>query len=294
MLKLTGLGARLKEARLAKGYTLDDLQGITKIQKRYLSGIENEDYSTMPGAFYIRAFIKQYAEAVDVDPDEMLALYREDGGEAPEVEQEPAQPATLQRSGGLKSNSRLKEVMPKIIVALFIVMIIVIVYILFREKAAEAPPEKDAPQTEVPVVEQPAEQETEPPADDDTPEEQPAGEDEPEEEPVEEDTAGQLELSSTVGETSTFTLTDSERMDLVIKTSGDSWISVTDQQGAEQMPAPGGRIMTSGETVEIDASTATSIRIRVGRTNTTELVINGQPVEYPNDRLTQNIIIQKP
>lgn len=295
MLKLTGLGTRLKEARLAKGYTLDDLQGITKIQKRYLSGIENEDYSMMPGAFYIRAFIKQYAEAVDADPDEMLALYREDSGEAPSAEQEPAQPATLQRSGGLKSNSRLKEVMPKIIVALFIVMIIVIVYILFREKAAEAPNEQDAPQTEVPLVEQPADSDTEQPADDeDAPEKEPVEEETPVQEPDEDDAAGQLELASTAGETSTFTLADSDQMNLVIKTSGDSWISVTDQQGAEQMPAPGGRIMTSGETVEIDAGDASSIRIRVGRTNTTELIVNGQTVEYPNDRLTQNIIIQKP
>ncbi|RKJ30729.1 helix-turn-helix domain-containing protein, partial [Butyricicoccus sp. 1XD8-22] len=34
------LGTRLKEARLSKGYSLDDLQEITKIQKRYLVGIE--------------------------------------------------------------------------------------------------------------------------------------------------------------------------------------------------------------------------------------------------------------
>ncbi|WP_348775064.1 helix-turn-helix domain-containing protein [Psychrobacillus sp. NEAU-3TGS] len=30
---MTELGARLKEARLAKGYSIDDLQEITKIQK---------------------------------------------------------------------------------------------------------------------------------------------------------------------------------------------------------------------------------------------------------------------
>ncbi|MEG0384046.1 MAG: helix-turn-helix domain-containing protein, partial [Solibacillus sp.] len=29
---MTELGARLKEARLAKGYSLDDLQEMTKIQ----------------------------------------------------------------------------------------------------------------------------------------------------------------------------------------------------------------------------------------------------------------------
>ena len=64
---MTELGARLKEARLAKGYSLEDLQEITKIQKRYLIGIEEGNYSIMPGSFYVRAFIKQYAEAVGLE-----------------------------------------------------------------------------------------------------------------------------------------------------------------------------------------------------------------------------------
>ncbi|MDA6131043.1 helix-turn-helix domain-containing protein, partial [Escherichia coli] len=48
--------------------SLDDLQKVTKIQKRYLMGIEEGDYSMMPGKFYVRAFIKQYAEAVGIEP----------------------------------------------------------------------------------------------------------------------------------------------------------------------------------------------------------------------------------
>ena len=62
----------LKEARIAKDLSLDDLQEITKIQKRYLIGIEEGNYSLMPGNFYVRAFIKQYAEAVGLDPEELF------------------------------------------------------------------------------------------------------------------------------------------------------------------------------------------------------------------------------
>ena len=69
---MTELGTILKEARIAKNLSLDDLQEITKIQKRYLIGIEEGNYSLMPGNFYVRAFIKQYAEAVGLDPEELF------------------------------------------------------------------------------------------------------------------------------------------------------------------------------------------------------------------------------
>jgi cytoskeletal protein RodZ len=61
---VTELGNRLKEARLAKGLSLEDLQSITKIQKRYLIGIEEGNYSSMPGNFYVRAFVKQYQQLI--------------------------------------------------------------------------------------------------------------------------------------------------------------------------------------------------------------------------------------
>ena len=32
----------------------------------------------MPGNFYVRAFIKQYAEAVELNPDEIFETYKEE------------------------------------------------------------------------------------------------------------------------------------------------------------------------------------------------------------------------
>jgi len=70
------LGQMLKKARLDKGITMDDLQETTKIRKRYLEAIEEGNFKVLPGNFYVRAFIKSYAEAVGLDPNEVLGLYK--------------------------------------------------------------------------------------------------------------------------------------------------------------------------------------------------------------------------
>jgi len=77
------LGAILKKAREEKGFSLDHVQEETKIRKRYLEALEQGDYDVLPGKFYIRAFIKSYAEFVGLDADEVLKHYQV---EAPEPE----------------------------------------------------------------------------------------------------------------------------------------------------------------------------------------------------------------
>ncbi|WP_225048804.1 helix-turn-helix domain-containing protein [Lacticaseibacillus kribbianus] len=72
------IGQKLRTARIEKGYTLDDLQQITKIQKRYLIAIEEGRFDALPGDFYVRAFIKQYAETVGLDADALLTQFQQD------------------------------------------------------------------------------------------------------------------------------------------------------------------------------------------------------------------------
>lgn len=73
---MTELGQKLKEARGTKGLSIDQLHEITKIQKRHLVAIEEGNYDVLPGAFYARAFIKQYADAVGLSGEELLVEYQ--------------------------------------------------------------------------------------------------------------------------------------------------------------------------------------------------------------------------
>ncbi|MBZ5984768.1 helix-turn-helix domain-containing protein [Leuconostoc gelidum subsp. gasicomitatum] len=66
------IGEQLKAARLKKNLSLDDVQASTKIQEKYLEAIENNNLGILPGDFYVRAFIRQYALAVDLNPEDLL------------------------------------------------------------------------------------------------------------------------------------------------------------------------------------------------------------------------------
>ncbi|WP_414674161.1 RodZ domain-containing protein [Lysinibacillus endophyticus] len=287
MLLLTELGTRLKEARLSKGYSLDDLQEITKIQKRYLVGIEEGNYSIMPGSFYVRAFIKQYAEAVGLDADEILAEFKKDLPNQPteEVAQSISQSPT-RRKLNTRSTNRLLETMPKIIVALFIVVIILAIWFLNQQKVSNTPDDLEDDVSEVeydksPTPTKPVEEETD--KEDNEVTEEPVEEEE--EEPVVTQTITPGEVS---GETTNYTLTGTDTMKIRIEVSGETWVGIRNANGDEQVDA---RVYQAGEVVEHDSTTNAYARIRLGNSKAAKVFVNDEELKYVQDITTQNIII---
>ncbi|MFF2908627.1 RodZ domain-containing protein [Paenibacillus sp. NPDC057934] len=122
---MSELGRQLKEARLQKGMSLDDVQEVTKIRKKYLEAIEAGDYKVLPGSFYVRAFIKTYAEAVGINPDELL----EEHGNvpAPPVEATPME-TVIQKRSRRPETERNAKWLPTLLMWTFPVLIIVVIY----------------------------------------------------------------------------------------------------------------------------------------------------------------------
>lgn len=63
------LGARLKEAREAKGVALRDIATATKISVVTLEALERNDFARLPGGIFSRAFVRAYALAVGLEPE---------------------------------------------------------------------------------------------------------------------------------------------------------------------------------------------------------------------------------
>src|ERR671915_1576121 len=63
------IGRVLERARKDRGLTLEDAEKATKIRRRYLEGLEKDDYTVLPDAVYARGFLKTYANFLGLDGD---------------------------------------------------------------------------------------------------------------------------------------------------------------------------------------------------------------------------------
>ena len=135
------IGETLKEARLQKNISIDELQQMTKIQKRYLEIIEQNDFESLPGTFYVRAFIRQYASAVGLDGNQLVDIY---DGKEPAIVEEP-KPVYEELEGSRKQlhdeekqSSWLLRNLPAIAFSLIgLAIAVVVLYIMWQDQKAE-------------------------------------------------------------------------------------------------------------------------------------------------------------
>ncbi|MBS0949783.1 DUF4115 domain-containing protein [Weissella minor] len=133
------IGQTLQDARIEKGWSLDDIQQMTKIQKRYLQAIENGQFDQLPGKFYERAFVRQYAGAVGLDADEIVKNFDTGAPEQPVVDTADLEAArvdsdNITRTGMHRETEtpveKTRQVMPKVLIAVAAVVAIGIIWAL--------------------------------------------------------------------------------------------------------------------------------------------------------------------
>ncbi len=71
------IGNLLQQAREEKGISLDDISKETKIQKKYLSLLEEGDFTSFSGEVYLKGALRNYAEAVGLEPAKIISLYEQ-------------------------------------------------------------------------------------------------------------------------------------------------------------------------------------------------------------------------
>lgn len=131
---MADIGDKLRSAREAKGLSIADVEKATKIQSRYLTAIEKNDFDKLPGDFYVRAFIRQYAQVVGLDGKKLLSEYHKEIPKAePDdyVEDSVDNKSEKVRKTTNNKKNLWKNYLPRIAIGLGVIIVILIVYALY-------------------------------------------------------------------------------------------------------------------------------------------------------------------
>src|SRR5690625_4340746 len=294
------IGAKLKEAREAKNISLDTLQETTKIQKRYLLAIEQGNLHILPGKFYARAFIKEYAVAVGLDPDEILAGHKD---EVPEPKVEDDIPYTrMQRTRQENRSSKspaIFSIIPTIIVALLVIGII-LAGIYFYQKAMLSDNQDDVEQRDTDEVIRPDNVDSENTGSNTSSGSEQDDGNENNDEDVEDNESTEPdeseELAFTVLEVGSGSRPESivevnnvgEEVVITFEPTGTSWLDIKNEQGENLL----GVNTEANNLVELDITGEEQVRLNIGNATFLPVIkINDIQLEYPVDTMTQSIWI---
>ncbi|HCF52565.1 MAG TPA: DUF4115 domain-containing protein, partial [Bacillus sp. (in: Bacteria)] len=249
---MTELGQKLKEAREAKGLTIDQLHEITKIQKRHLVAIEEGNYDVLPGAFYARAFIKQYADAVGLNGEELLVEHQStipqsEKREVPQVSTGQKTQETMQKS----SSWPIADHMPKILVALLVIAVGVVIWFVFQALTGKDDEKVPSAQSEKIEVQKAKDSPLDTKKDEVKAEEPKKEEPKKEEQPAQPTGQQEVKVVGTTGKVSTLEIHNNKTLELEISAKGTSYVDVKDDAGNEILNTT----VQSGQTEKRDVST---------------------------------------
>ncbi|PFH89368.1 RodZ domain-containing protein [Bacillus sp. AFS088145] len=291
---MTELGKYLREAREAKGLSIDDVQELTKIQKRYLEAIEEGNYEILPGQFYVRAFIRQYAETIGVDVSGFLTekpVVEESTVANPveEVKHEeiPSRASKLKEPLNNVKTSRIMDYLPRILVAILIIGICIAIYMMFPSKNDDKSADTNQSQSNSnSEIEKPKNNALDQAKVNNTKKTE-----KPKNDVTEQTPAQKITVDSAAGKRTTISLSGTDVFKLEVVANGESYVDLKNADG--KMFYSG--ILKHGQTQNYDLTAENEVTVNIGASNNVELRINDEVFKYPvspTDAVHQKITIK--
>ncbi len=117
-------GARMREARMAAGLSIDAVAQQLKLAPRQVRALEDDDFAHLPGRTFVRGFLRNYARLVRLDPEAVLASLP-DAASSPSLDH-PSLTPTTRVMGELPADSHGKPSSARWAIPLVLVVIVAI------------------------------------------------------------------------------------------------------------------------------------------------------------------------
>ncbi len=73
---MESIGVKLRAARERNNLTIEQVARDTHVAKRFLKALEDEEFAVFPGETYAMGFLRNYADYLGLDPEELVGIYR--------------------------------------------------------------------------------------------------------------------------------------------------------------------------------------------------------------------------
>jgi cytoskeleton protein RodZ len=107
---LASFGEQLRQAREARQITLQEISAATKIGRRSLQALEEEQFDRLPGGIFNKGFVRAYARYVGLDEEKTVEQYLAASG-TEEPPDEEVQPPELPAEPGGKGLALLERML---------------------------------------------------------------------------------------------------------------------------------------------------------------------------------------
>ncbi|MEC3529975.1 DUF4115 domain-containing protein, partial [Bacillus thuringiensis] len=232
------------------------------------------------------AFIKQYADAVGLNGEELLVEHQStipqsERREVPQVSTGQKTQETMQKSSSLP----VADHMPKILVALLVIAVGVVIWFVFQALTGKDDEKVPSAQSEKIEVQKAKDSPLDTKKAEEPKKEEPKKEELKKEEPKKEEQpappTGQQEVKvvGTTGKVSTLEIHNNKTLELEISAKGASYVDVKDDAGNEILNTT----VQSGQTEKRDVSTLKEVRLNIGSAPNVEIKLNGQVLAFPLD-----------
>lgn len=144
-------GTWLRQQREVRQIALREIADASKVSLRYLEAFEQDRFEVLPAPVFSKGFLRQYAEYVGLDSDEVVNHYlwarQEPDGELAEGEAEEQAVASRANShrGGTSGGTKERPLWPLLLLAVLLVLMVVAVTLVLSHRdgrgAEEVPAE---------------------------------------------------------------------------------------------------------------------------------------------------------
>jgi len=124
------LGEALRAARLASGRSMAQLSTMTRVHPRYLTALEQNEFSVLPSRIFSMGYVRAYAGALGLDELTAVERFKREFPEAAVPLQAPTGAALQQ----------MRRTSPKILAALGVLVVAVVGWNVFQRVVRIEPP----------------------------------------------------------------------------------------------------------------------------------------------------------